>query len=237
MAAPTFDLQAHSLHSDGELPAAEVVTRAAEAGVELFALSDHDTVDGVQEALNAGAQAGIRVVPAVEISAVGEGEGDLHLLGYGIEHDDARLRARLEEYRADRELRAERMTERLEESGFALERAPLDARRAAGKPIGRPHLATAALSHGDNAARLEAEDIVEVGDFIESYLVPGAPAWLPRRAGSQEAGYRRGREHRGFSDRRRASGNEAVRRLPSDVGRRGLDGRGGGSRSHRRGRR
>ena len=48
--APTFDLQSHSVHSDGHLPAAEVVRRAAEAGVELLALSDHDTVDGVAEA-------------------------------------------------------------------------------------------------------------------------------------------------------------------------------------------
>ena len=54
---PSFDLQAHSMHSDGALPAAEVVERAAAAGVELFALTDHDTVDGVPEAAAAGARA------------------------------------------------------------------------------------------------------------------------------------------------------------------------------------
>src|SRR5438128_2481914 len=102
--APTFDLQAHSIHSDGERPAAEVVERAGAAGVELFALSDHDTVDGVDEAIAAGRRAGVAVVPAVEISAVGEGEGDAHLLGYCIDHRDPPLRSALEEFRADREL-------------------------------------------------------------------------------------------------------------------------------------
>ena len=63
----TFDLQAHSTHSDGALPAREVVQRAAAAGVELFALTDHDSVDGVQEAI---AHATIKVIPAVELSAV-----------------------------------------------------------------------------------------------------------------------------------------------------------------------
>jgi 3',5'-nucleoside bisphosphate phosphatase len=65
-----FDLQSHSTHSDGALPATEVVTRAATAGVELLALSDHDTVSGVSEAVLAGERAGVRIVPAVEISAV-----------------------------------------------------------------------------------------------------------------------------------------------------------------------
>ncbi len=55
VSAPAFDLQSHSLHSDGALPAAQVVENAAHAGVQLLALSDHDTVDGVDEALAAGA--------------------------------------------------------------------------------------------------------------------------------------------------------------------------------------
>ena len=61
MSGPRFDLQSHSTHSDGELPAAEVVQRAAESGVELLALSDHDTISGVSEALEAGERAGVRV--------------------------------------------------------------------------------------------------------------------------------------------------------------------------------
>ncbi len=68
---PTFDLQAHSTASDGELPPGEVVARAREAGVEVLALTDHDTVAGVDEALAAAAElGGIQVIPAVEISAL-----------------------------------------------------------------------------------------------------------------------------------------------------------------------
>src|SRR6476619_5598980 len=96
--APRFDLQSHSTHSDGALAAAEVVHRAAEAGVELLALSDHDTVSGVSEAVATGEGLGIKVVPAVEISAVDEGSPvprELHVLGYNIDHAGPALTARL----------------------------------------------------------------------------------------------------------------------------------------------
>jgi 3',5'-nucleoside bisphosphate phosphatase len=175
-----FDLQAHSLHSDGELPAAEVVARAAAAGVELFSLTDHDTIDGVREALDAGREHRLRVVSGVEITALRTDRDDLHLLGYAFDPADRGLAERLAAYRADRELRAERMVARLEEAGLALDRGEIDARRAAGKPIGRPHLAAAALAVEENGPRLRAADVDGIGPFIEAYLVPGAPAWLPR---------------------------------------------------------
>ena len=180
MSEPAFDLQAHSLHSDGHLPAAEVVEAAAQAGVELLALSDHDTVDGVEEALEAGARHGITVVPATEISAVDGGHEDLHVLGYMIDHRDPVLAARLADARADRERRAEAMSDRLRELGYEIDPAPLEARRRAGKPIGRPHLAAAVLSHPANAERLEEERHSDVSTFIPAYLIPGAPAYMPR---------------------------------------------------------
>src|SRR5689334_7531467 len=62
--APAFDLQAHSTHSDGTLPPAEVVERAAKAGVRLFALTDHDTVDGVSEAQRAARANNLQLIPA-----------------------------------------------------------------------------------------------------------------------------------------------------------------------------
>ena len=180
MAAPRFDLQAHSLHSDGHLPAAEVVLEAAGAGVEVLALSDHDTVDGVDEALRAGADAGVKIVPATEISAVEGAYEDLHVLGYGIDHHDRVLAERLLGARRDRELRAERMAERLQELGFEVDPAPLEARRAAGKPIGRPHLAAAVLAPTANAPRLAEEGLGDVSSFIPAYLIQGAPAYVAR---------------------------------------------------------
>ena len=79
---PTFDLQSHSTYSDGALAPAEVVERAANAGVTLLALTDHDTVDGVPEALAAARVKNIELTPAVELSSVHDAYEDLHILGY-----------------------------------------------------------------------------------------------------------------------------------------------------------
>src|SRR5690242_13121483 len=109
MLQPNFDLQSHSTHSDGQLPPAEVVRAAAAAGVRLLALSDHDSVEGVGEALEAAASAGIELVPAVELSAVEADYEDYHILGYRIDHRDPQLLERTAEARADRYRRADRM--------------------------------------------------------------------------------------------------------------------------------
>jgi predicted metal-dependent phosphoesterase TrpH len=178
--APSFDLQSHSLCSDGALPPEEVVARAAQAGVELLALTDHDTVDGVGPAIAAGATHGVTIVPATEISAVQGTHEDLHVLGYALDHRDARLAERLRGARADREQRAGRMAERLAQLGFAVADEALARRRAEGLPIGRPHLAAAVLAHPANAERLARERLDDVSAFIPAYLIPGAPAYLPR---------------------------------------------------------
>ena len=180
MTAPAFDLQSHSVHSDGELPAAQVVENAAQAGVELLALSDHDTVDGVDEALAAGAVHGVRVVPATEISAVDGEYEDLHVLGYGIDHRSGLLGERLRDARADRERRADAMAESLRELGFEIDPAPIEARKAAGKPVGRPHLAAAVLAHPANASRLADEGHEDVSSFIPAYLIQGKPGYVAR---------------------------------------------------------
>ena len=183
-----FDLQSHSTHSDGALEAAEVVDRAARAGVELLALTDHDTVSGVSAALRAGERHGVRVVAAVEISAIdagGEESGigtprELHILGYNIDHTGAVLTEKLAEFLADREQRTLRMASALKELGFELDEAELERRVAAGKPIGRPHLAEAVLAAPANAARLEDEEIDDIGSLIRGYLIEGRPAFRLR---------------------------------------------------------
>jgi 3',5'-nucleoside bisphosphate phosphatase len=180
---PTFDLQSHSTHSDGALPAAEVVQRAADAGVELLALSDHDTVSGVSEAIAAGKSLGVRVVPAVEISAVDAGAPvgrELHILGYGIDHTGAELTESLAAFLADREQRTMRMAAALQEAGFELDEREIAKRIADGQPIGRPHLAEAVLAAPANAARLAEENIDDIGSLIRGYLIEGRPAYRLR---------------------------------------------------------
>jgi 3',5'-nucleoside bisphosphate phosphatase len=176
-----FDLQSHSLHSDGELPPAEVVARAAGAGVRLLALTDHDTVAGVAEALAAGERHALRVVPAIELSALDEHSGrDLHILGYCIDHTDTALDEWLREFRVDREQRALAMAEGLREQGLQLDDGALAQRAASGGSVGRPHLARAVLEHPANVARLEREGITGIGGVIEGYLTDGRPAYRPR---------------------------------------------------------
>ncbi len=177
---PTFDLQSHSLHSDGSLEPRDVVAAAHEAGVELLALSDHDTVDGVQSAADASEKLGLRLVPAVEISSVDRDRQDLHVLGYLIDHRDPTLRERLAGWRTDREHRADAMGDALRELGYELDESELTRRKAQGKPIGRPHLADAVVRHPANAERLRTERLDERSAFLEAYLIDGAPAFRPR---------------------------------------------------------
>jgi predicted metal-dependent phosphoesterase TrpH len=177
---PTFDLQSHSVHSDGELAPAAVVRAAAAAGVRLLALTDHDSVAGVEEALRAAPAAGVEVVPATELSSVDEAYEELHVLGYLVDHRDPELGATLEDLRADRERRVLAMAELLRADGFQFDDAELRRRSAAGDPLGRPHLARALLEHPANAQRLAAEGIAGPRELFPRYLVPGVPTYVPR---------------------------------------------------------
>jgi len=172
---PTFDLQSHSTCSDGELPPRAVVAAAAAAGVELLALSDHDTVDGVDEALEAAAAHGLGVVPAAELSTIDGEREDLHVLGYGLDHRNAELLDTLARFRADRAARAQRMADALREAGFEL-----DLPDRGDRPVGRPHLARAAFEHPANSMRLREQGIVNFSQLLEAYLLPGTPAYRRR---------------------------------------------------------
>jgi hypothetical protein len=181
-AAPTFDLQSHSVHSDGALAPADVVAAAAAAGVTLFALSDHDTTDGVAEAMAAAGRAGIRLVTATEISATFDGRQDLHILGYVIDPDDRTLVAALARSRGDREHRAQSMIDALTDLGFAVDTETLARRTAQGQSIGRPHLAQAVVSRPENRERLKAAGLLDPTAFLVAYLIEGRPAFVPRAA-------------------------------------------------------
>jgi predicted metal-dependent phosphoesterase TrpH len=157
------------------------VQRAGQAGVELLALSDHDTVGGVGDALAEGARVGVRVVPAVEISAVDpDGARELHILGYLVDHSSPRFQSALARFLADREQRTLRMAAGLRELGLELDDRELLSRQAEGLPIGRPHLAEAVLGHPANASRLGAEQIDDIGSMIRGYLIEGRPAFRMR---------------------------------------------------------
>ncbi|MBS1886799.1 MAG: PHP domain-containing protein [Actinobacteria bacterium] len=161
------ELQSHSTHSDGELAPAGVVAEAAKAGVTTLALSDHDSVAGVPEALEAGRELGVGIVPAVEMSCVHAYAEDLHICGYWV--DLERIEPACERAQQERRARAAEIVENLR--GFGFDLTLDDAIREAGgaDSIGRPHIAKAAGATGD------------LGPFFEEYLVPGAKAFVPRR--------------------------------------------------------
>jgi len=181
-----FDLQSHSVHSDGALSPGEVVAAAARAGVKLLALSDHDTAAGVPEAVQAAAAAQISLVPAVEITTIYAGRQDLHILGYLIDERDPTLEQTLERSRTARERRAALMADALRELGFELDEAALAERTARGSSIGRPHLAQAVVSQPANRRRLADEGLLDPTAFLVAYLIEGRPAFRPRAAPTVE---------------------------------------------------
>ncbi|MFC0216052.1 PHP domain-containing protein [Paenibacillus chartarius] len=165
------DLHTHTTASDGTQSPADNVRLAAEAGLAAIAITDHDTVSGVREALEAGSRLGVQVVPGVEISTVSGGQ-DIHVLGYWIDIEDETLLRRLSELRETRDLRNVLILEKLAALGIHLTMEEVKAETAAVKrkddTIGRPHIAAALLRKGYVATVQEAFD---------RFLASGAAAY------------------------------------------------------------
>jgi predicted metal-dependent phosphoesterase TrpH len=167
--ARTIDLHVHSTASDGILSPARVVAEAAARDVWLLSITDHDTTDGIPEARTAAAEAGLTLVPGVELS-VGAEAHEIHVLGYFIDLDDRPLQAVLRTLRGARDLRNERIVARLRELG-----APIDLARVkeiAGEgSVGRPHIAKALVEAGRCAS---------MGEAFGRYLARGKPGYVGR---------------------------------------------------------
>ena len=159
-----YDLHSHSTASDGTLPPGELVRRARGAGVEVLALTDHDTLAGLAEAAEAAGELGMRLVPGVEISVSWNGH-TVHVLGLDVDPASAALRqglARLCEYRG---WRAREIGRRLEKAGIAGAYAGASA-LAQGELVGRTHFARFLVQAG------HARDLREV---FRRFLVQGRP--------------------------------------------------------------
>lgn len=162
------DLHAHSTASDGSRAPADVVREAKRIGLHAIALTDHDTLAGIDAAVAAGAELGIRVVPGVELSAV-ENDVETHILGLHLS-DTREMEAQLATLREMRRSRAVRIVQRLNELGVRIEfNAVLE--QAAGGAIGRPHVARAMIAEGW---------AVDFRDAFERYLGNGRPAFVAK---------------------------------------------------------
>src|SRR5947209_8593124 len=134
------DLHAHSTASDGSRAPADVVREAHRIGLSAIALTDHDTLDGIPEAVATARELNVRIVPGVELSAV-EGDVETHILGLHLS-DTSSLESELVGLREMRRTRAARIVARLNELGVRIElQSVLD--QAAGGAVGRPHVARA----------------------------------------------------------------------------------------------
>ena len=140
------DLHVHSNKSDGSFSPAELVSYALEKGLSAFALTDHDTMDGVEEALAAAAGKPIEVIPGIEFSSDYEGE-DIHIVGLYLDCGSAFLRRRMENFVNGRTIRNREMCRRLTQFGMPVTYEELCA-EFPDCVITRAHYARYLLSHG-----------------------------------------------------------------------------------------
>lgn len=166
-----LDLHTHSTCSDGTKPPEWVVQRAAANGAELMALTDHDTLAGVDAARAAARRLGIDVIAGVEIGVNDPDLGELHVLGYfSADAQLDELEQQLTTYRLERESRARRTVERLSELGLDLDDGTVMS-IADGASVGRPHIARALVAAGH---------VESVQEAFDRYLHNGGPAYVGR---------------------------------------------------------
>lgn len=171
----SIDLHTHSWFSDGTKSPAELVQLAAKSGVTALAVTDHDTMDGVEEALSAGAEYGVEVVPGLEISVV-HNKKSLHILGYYADSSNPELASALAALQGEREQRNTKIIEKLQSLGIDATVEELKKISGVGQ-TGRPHIAKLLMNHGVVRSMPQAFD---------EYLKKDAKAYVSRFAYSAE---------------------------------------------------
>lgn len=162
------DLHTHSTASDGTLPPGQVIEAAARCGLKALALTDHDTVDGVAGAREAGERLGIRVIAGVELSAF-EADHEVHILALHLSQLET-LQKRLLELRAQRYTRAEKIVDRLNVLGIPITLDEVLV-QSAGGAVGRPHIARALIARGV---------VHDFRDAFMRYLGGNGSAFVPK---------------------------------------------------------
>jgi hypothetical protein len=174
--AALLDLHTHTSRSDGVTEPPDLVAQAAAAGVRLLAITDHDTLAGVRELLaGPGIPAGLELLPGVEINAVAGiddlPDGELHVLGLGVDPEDDAFEQVLAGQRARREERFGAMVRRLAETGTPVDRELELVDRSSIDALGRPTLARALVRAGFAA---------DVGEAFSCFVGRGRPGYVPR---------------------------------------------------------
>lgn len=168
--ASRVDLHSHTSASDGNLSSAALVARAASLGIEVLAITDHDTTDGVPAAMAEAQRQEITVVPGVEISTI-SGHEEIHLLGLFVDLGNVELQALLARTREARWTRAQTMLARLTRLGLPVDWGRVVELSNGSCSIGRPHVA---------ATLLEAGHVSSFNEAFEMWIGRGRPAYVER---------------------------------------------------------
>lgn len=173
------DLHTHTKASDGTCEPAENVRLAKEAGLAALAITDHDTVAGIPEAMEAARALGVEIIPGVEVSSVGKGQ-DIHVLGYFVPYEDPAFEERLFRLRETRHERNQLLITRLQELGIDISLEKVYRRKqGTDKNIGRPHIAEELMELGV---------VSTIAEAFDKYLGKGGAAYVnPPRITPQEA--------------------------------------------------
>jgi|SRR3989344_2150253 len=177
-----IDLHTHTIYSDGGLTPNGLIVKAKELGLKAIAIADHDNVAATEVALIKGAELGIEVIPAIELTAYINEDIDFHILGYFINQRDRNLRGKLETYQKEREEKSKKVVANLNKLGFKIDFQ--EVKKIAKGTITQPHLAYIVVNKTDNSEKLKREfgEIPTTGEFIREYLATGAKAYEPRSA-------------------------------------------------------
>lgn len=170
-----IDLHTHTSASDGTYSPAALITLAKEQGIEAIAVTDHDTIEGLPEAMETGERLGVEVIPGMELS-VEYGPGTMHILGLLIDPEDKGLNKTLAKLQESRSSRNPKIIEKLNELGMQITMEEVE-KISGGGQIGRPHIAAALIKNGHVSSTQEAFD---------KFLKKGAIAYFERRRLSRE---------------------------------------------------
>ncbi|NSW91485.1 MAG: PHP domain-containing protein [Firmicutes bacterium] len=163
-----IDLHTHSTASDGSMSPAELVRHAKASGLAAIALTDHDTVDGIEEAIEEGENIGIEVLPGIEIGV--DFRREMHILGYFKDKNYMNIADKISFLKKNREERNNKTIEKLNEMGFYITIDDVQ-KKAKGNIVGRPHIAEAMVEKGYAGS---------ITDAFTRYLAYGKPAYFKK---------------------------------------------------------
>lgn len=164
----SIDLHTHSTASDGSMSPRELVRHAKESGLSAMAITDHDTIDGVEEALDEGAKIGIEVIAGVEVSV--DFEPEMHVLGYFFGDSYKNFVPILKRLKISRDERNPKMVEKLRSLGFDITMEEVRA-EAKGNIVARPHMASVLLKKGY---------VQSIREAFDKYIAEGKPAFVKK---------------------------------------------------------